>query len=524
MRADHQERAHDDMLAYEASVRRGERPAAFTPETTIENLDVIVANDVVDRESIERRALDRIASFNPDAKVMLAMEAEDNARTAIFEALTASGHMSRVELPGRADEVHEQVMKRLLNGYYRANIPDHERARVFQEICEELTIYDAYLQTLSGELPPNIKITTVSDFAAPLGTLANKLGYRSANKKGMIRETSFEYNESGTLVRVIKQISRSNSDADETIDALQNSRVGVMRRGYADVDLLGTQLIGAKIGALEILKRLDRHAGMAVMYGEHKHAGLTPYEELEAVSRARENRVESFIDELAAVERSLDKRMSRGEISQYQWAREYGQKLRSIIQAICIIEPDYARDALGEKVVDAYKRAHDAYVSGDSSGASDIASGASGLESSIVVCGMEVSASVSGESTESSTREVQKMLEKSKWKWTNGYCREVLCQYNKKQTKVGPCSVCMNCQVIYDSGKQPSDIYKAQQEQAALGDALRLSQPASEAKVVRSFDSLEKIETRMYVGGAVEVYRDKVSGAVGTKKELVGVS
>lgn len=511
------------MLAYEASLSSGEKPVTFTPEIFTDRLDVIVASELIDREIIERRALEYIEDFNPNTKILRPLEAEDNARTAIFEALTASGHMSRVELPGRADEVHQQVMCRLLNGYYRPNIPEHERARVFQEICEELTIYETYLRVVIGDLPPETKVVTVSDFASPLGAEANKLGYRAANQKGMIRETSFEYTASGSPTRVIKQISRSNSDAQQTISALESAQVRVARKGYADVDLLGTQLLGAEITAIDIMKRLDRHAGMAVMYGEYKRADSVGYDDLETVSRLREQRVETFIDDLAAVERSLDRQLTRGDISQTMWNKQYGEKLRDIIRAICILEPGYVRDALGEKVVDAYTKAHDAFVSGDSAGASGIVSGVSDLESSIVVCGMEVGGQQSSESTENVTSDVQKMLEKSKWKWVDGYCRESLCPNSSKKTKVGPCNVCVNCQHIYDSGKQPSDIYKQQQQTSALADALRASQPSS-SESSKYVAQLEKVETRIQFGGAMEIYRDKVTGMTGTKKELVGVS
>lgn len=513
------------MLAYEASVARGEMPFEYS-ERIEHKLDVVAAQEIIDRKAIQQHAVEYIAKFTPEAKYLRSFEAEDNARTAIFEALTASGHMSRVELVGRADEVHAQVMTRLLNGYYRPNIPEHERARVFQEICEELTIYETYLQTLTGDLPPDIKVTTISDFADPLGPLANKLGYRSANKKGMIRETSFRRNENGELVRVIKQISRSNSDAETTINVLSDSGVTVSRSGYADIDLLGTQLMGSKIGAIEIMKRLDRHAGMAVMYGEYKQADTVSYEDLEMTSLLREARVEPFIEELAELERTLDNKQARGEISQSEWTREYGTKLRDIIRAICIIEPSYTKDALGEKVVEAYHRAHAAFVGGDSAGASGIASGASGQESSIVVCGMEVSAStITTDSVETSNRAVEKMLEKSKWKWTTGYCRESLCPNNKKKTKVGPCNVCVNCQHIYDNGKRPYDIYSAQQEQSALQEALYHSQKGETTKSrLPNQDMLEKIETKIHFGGAIDVYRDKVTGAVGTKKELVGIN
>jgi hypothetical protein len=117
------------------------------------------------------------------------------------------------------------------------------------------------------------------------------------------------------------------------------------------------------------------------------------------------------------------------------------------------------------------------------------------------------------------------MLEKSKWEWTTGYCRESLCTFNKKKTKVGPCSVCVNCQNIYDEGKKPSDVYSAMRAESALQDALQFSKETENTKAeLPDYNWLEKIETRIHFGGAVEMYRDKITGAVGTKKELVGIS
>lgn len=516
----HDSLLYDKELAYEASLTRGERPITFTPETTREQLDVVLANDVVDRGAIEQKAMQLIRDFNPETKELRPLEAKDNARTAIFEALTASGHMSRVELEGEHSLVHEQVITRLLNGYYRPHILEHERKRVFQEICEELTNDEVYFQISVGCLPPDTKVTTVSDYASGLGSEANKHGYRSANKKGMIRETSFEFNKFGVPVRIIEQISRSNAEAIVTIDALENLGINVTRHQEADVDLLGTQLLGAKVGALEIMKRLDSHAGMAVMYGEFKRSDTVAYEDLESTSLMREQRVESFIDELAQTETLLDKQMARGEITQTMWNTLYGKKLQQIVRSVCIMDPSYVHDALGDKVLDAYERAHQAYLGGDSSSAAGIVSGVSSMETSIVVCGMEVNSQVTDNSAESSKTEIQRMLEKSKWEWNDGHCREALCEFNKRITKVGPCSVCITCQAIYDNGKEPSDVYRTALKEAALKEARALSMQSLDIKETESPHSLEKVETIVTFGGATVLYRDKKTGVVGTKEDF----
>lgn len=517
--------AHNERLEYEASIARGERPIDLSEIRAPHKLDVIAASEVVDREMIEKRAVQLIDTFSPEAKELRPLEAEANSRTAIFEALTASGHMSRVELHGRQDEVHQQVILRLLNGFYRPGIPDHERARVFQEICEELTIYETYLHIILGDLPPETKITTVSDYASPLGQEANRMGYRSENRKGMIRETSFEVQENGSTLRVIKQLSRSNSDAEKTIEVFGESGIQVTRRGEADVDLLGWQLLSAKIGAIDVMKHLDNRAGMAVMYGELKRSDSVGYESLEQESMEREKRVETFIDELARTEKLLDKMLSRGEIDQSTWSRKYGEKLRSVVQSICVINPSYVRDALGDRVVDEYERAHLVFMSGDSGGAADIVSGVSHIESAIVICGMEVRNDSINDTNDSGMKDIESMLERSKWKWPDGYCRTELCEFKNKLTKVGPCKVCLRCQSIYDEGEEPSEVYRRQQEINALEEVFKHSQPIAEAKRVTNLENtLEVVETKMVVGGAVKIYRDGRTGLVGTKKELVGVN
>lgn len=358
------------------------------PETVDVSAEIITADDIVDREVIEARAQQLITEFEPNAKVLRENEAEDNARTALFEALTASGHLSVVELPGELREVHEQVMQRLLNSYFRENIAPHEQERNFAEICEELTVQATFETIQRGDMPPGTKIVTVSDFAHPLGKEADKHGYRSANQKGMVRETTLEQRD-GQLVRVIRQVSRSNTYAPGTIEKLRRANVpAVTRKGKMDLQLLSTQFLSVRHGAVEVVQLLDKlQRGRPVRFGEMIGPDTPSYENLEKISRLREHEVEAHIEELAQYEHDLDALFDEGKISLVEQRKRYVEAVREHVRAICVRFPAYTKDALGEDVVKDYQEAHRHYAIGDTAGAATVARGAAGREQAVVICG-----------------------------------------------------------------------------------------------------------------------------------------
>jgi hypothetical protein len=356
--------------------------------------EIVTADEVVDRSMIEALAWQLIENYEATPKALRENEAEDNARTALFEALTASGHMSVVELEGDQREVHQQVVQRLLNSYFRPNIPAEEQARNFEELCEELVVQTVFEQIEQGYLPKDTKINTLSEYAHSLGSNAQKWGYRPSESddrtgKGMARETSFAVDEHGAYKRVIKQISRANTYAPATSEKLQKAGLNLpLRSGEADVQLLGSQLLSVRYGALEVVQLLDRmQRGMKVMYGEAADKEMTPYERLEEVSRLREAAVESHVDELAEFERSLDKLFEEGSITATERDKRYIYAVREHVRAICVRFPSYTRDAFGQDVVKDYEEAHRQFASGDVSGAAATVSGASSRESAITICG-----------------------------------------------------------------------------------------------------------------------------------------
>jgi hypothetical protein len=364
------------------------------PERMDISYEIVTADEVVDRAMIEALAWQLIENYEAAPKALRKNEAEDNARTALFEALTASGHMSVVELAGDQREVHQQVVQRLLNSYFRPNIPTAEQARNFEELCEELVVQAVFEQIEQGYLPENTKINTLSEYAHSLGQNARKWGYRPTEDndrtgKGMARETSFGVDENGAYKRIIKQISRANTYAPATSEKLRKAGLNLpLRSGETDVQLLGSQLLSVRYGALEVVQLLDRmQRGMKGMYGETADKEMTPYERLEEVSRLREAAVESHVDELAEFERSLDKLFEEGSITAAERDKRYIYAVREHVRAICVRFPSYTRDAFGQDVVKDYEEAHRQFASGDVSGAAATVSGASSRESAITICG-----------------------------------------------------------------------------------------------------------------------------------------
>ena len=484
---------------------------------------LVNANEIIDYGEIEQRAREVLAAHISPEKKISVEEYENNARTAIFEALTSSGHSSRIEFVGDIHTVHEQIMTRLLNGYDKS-LPQHELDRRFAEICEELAAYEIFCAVERGEVPPDVQISTISDFAAPLGVLANKLGYREMNRKGMVRTTWLERDGNGDFVRVLEQISRSNSDAYESIMMLHDQGVEVNRKGEADVDLLQTQLVDfqreATKGALGLMQRLDTFAGPNIMYGEPKAIESVAYENLHQTSQQRESRVEGFVRQLAQFEADIDRSMRLGEISWQKWQSLYMREVTDIVRSICVLNPDYVKNSLGAQVQEAYDRAHKQYLSGDTAGADATVASVAGQENQVVICGNSNSEQQQSPTTDPANSRVKKLLDQSKkWKYTKGRCRITNCPTSEQRERpdVGPCDVCRLCQGYFDRKKDPAKEYAKQLQQRALQAALSVSRPAEQA--LRQ-PKLVKVDSGIGVGAAEAIYRDARTGFEGTKKDF----
>lgn len=426
---------------------------------------LIGADDLFDRVQIERQARElienhtRIETSYKSHKTYL-----DDARTLLFEALTASGHLSVVETTGSLDEIHQTMLSVLLNAY-SDRLPAHEQRRRFMEICEELTIQAVELKIAEGELPDTLEVATISDFIAE-GAISEKsaelIGYRPSNKKGMLRSSRLRNNCDGTFTRISQQVSRSNSDAVRSSDFLIGAGVNLRSAEHADVSVLGTQLMHEMSqGVLGLLKRLDRHHGARIRYGEQAHAGQSEYEDLRHESAERERVAQCYVEQLADFTKRLDSLKNEGLITEKQYQTQFKQEVANILRAICVMDPSYAVGCFGEKAAVGFMRASDLTAAGDYAGASAVLDSNRVLEESVSFCGMSISA----EEAQKMGVEVDPMtkllkLGKESWRWSKGVCRVNACPTRPGRTDVGPCSVCRGCQHEFDHGRNPSTTYK----------------------------------------------------------------
>lgn len=419
---------------------------------------------LIDRANIEQRAQALIdgRDLAPDIEFM-PMEKKDNARTAIMEALTASGHLSRVEFTGALDDINAQILRRLINGYDH-NLPEHERQRRFAEICEELVIQDILSKVVTGLLPSDTEVLTISDYADFYGNTL--LGYRAKNRKGMVRSTGLISNNDGTYTRVIEQVSRSNGTQETTDKFYSDSGIVRSQDGQPDVCNLKKQAIYSRSvvidGVVGVQRKLDKYAGSGVLYGDVINSETThpAYEHLRAESLRREDQIQFFVDRLVEYDEKISAQLSAGQLTHNQYKGLYNEELRQILRAICIQEPAYTRDTFGELAVDSYEKASVAYLRGDQQAFEHYMRRAALVEQTVTFCG----GSISSEQAKEMGIEVDDLKDllgesKKSWKWKKGVCRTENCTTRPGETLVGPCSVCKTCQYWYDQKRDPSRLY-----------------------------------------------------------------
>jgi hypothetical protein len=442
-------------------------------------------------------------------------EPEINARTALFEELTAKGHLSRIVFDGGIDITNQRTLKRLLNGW-SDNLPQWEKDRRLAEIVEELIVQQAWGDIKEGLLSPDVLITTVSDYPemAPADS-AHKIGYRALNYKGMVRVHSFEQDENGQWHRVIEQISRSNSNNSSSHTFLNSIGENARISGGSQV-VLSSQVLAMRAelpnGVVDVQRILDKLSGENIRYGEDVtvavDAGRLPdYEELREVSQEREKQAEIYIKRLADFERKLDLRYKKGEITYIQKQAVLYEERTKIVNEICLINPDYALDARGELSAKYYKKASLAMAAGDDAAGMQHFSSAinSADERASVVCGgngVDPSKNVS--------QEAQKMYNSAKenrknWIWKKGKCQVDECPTRKQKdlTKVGPCDVCAGCQSLFDKKmplRQINSYYKSiasvekSEEPSGFGiimaDIARIESALQERKLLKEQENM----------------------------------
>jgi len=298
-------------------------------------------------------------------------EPQINARTALFEELTAKGHLSRVEYQCDAETANRQTLQRLLNGW-SSGLPYWEQERRFREIVEELLIQQVFYDIQTGNLPPDTGVLTISDYAelAPPNE-AHHIGYRFLNKKGMVREAFFEIGQDGQWHRLVEQVSRSNSNDRSSALFLANE-AGCSVNISSSNQRLGKQVLISRErfpnGVVDVQRTLDFYAGPNIRYGEdisRTSAYLPDYDQLRQVSYQREAQLEWFINQLADFEKELNLRYHAGLISYDQKLLAICKQRTKIVDAICLLDPGYAQDARGEVSAKHFEKASVAITAGD---------------------------------------------------------------------------------------------------------------------------------------------------------------
>lgn len=409
-----------------------------------------------DRQEIEAQAQELIETRDRQPNVVvLRQEYMDNARTALMEALTASGHLSRIEISGSLEEINRQVLNRLLNGWDEA-LPGHEKERRFHELCEELIIQKTHAAIVAGELPAETAIAIASD--CPVVRM-DGIGYRYDNKKGMVRSTHLQENPGGSYTRVIEQVSRSNSGWSTTFPFLASCGV-TAEAGYApDVAALRTPVIYSQRdyvdGVVDIQRRLDHYAGKDIIYGDKKSdkPEHIAYENLRQESARREAEIENHIERLAKLEEWLNGQVKEG-LSQKEAISIYQAEIHNILRVVCMLSPDYAEATFGKAAAVNYITASNMVAMGQYEQAQNFLEAQGHLERPITFCGMTLSVKEAKE-LGIPVSETGELIEESvaSWEWKPGVCRVESC---KKKTDVGPCNVCRKCQDMFDAGDDPT--------------------------------------------------------------------
>ncbi len=435
-----------------------------TSEKLIERTRPRLACEIYDQPTMEQQAWLLINSRDQIEHDRWEQEPSINARTALFEALTAKGHLSRIEFNEPPELTNQRTLQRLINGW-ADSLPDWEKQRRFSEIVEELTIHEVYEDIKAGLLPEDTIIITISNFPQGVSEQeATQNGYGVLNQKGMTRTTAFE-----DEFRVLEQASRSNSN-DGSAERFFSAQGLVAEQGANQ--LLANQIIATKRdfpdGVVSIQQILDSYSGPNVIYGENRHQmdfNVPEYYELRDISAQRELQAESFIKILENYERQLNISYNAGHINYDQKLSALYIKRKELVAQICLLCPDYAKDAMGERSAEYIKQASYAMAAGNDS------AGMQHMEMAVSVADSRAGAVCGGSGLESndinnnSNSDVKLIYleakeERKNWKWARGVCVVKECPSRPVKTEVGPCSVCRNCQNIFDKGDTPKQIYK----------------------------------------------------------------
>ena len=454
-----------------SSSRFTQPSGVYESEYSVESLAPI--SEYIDRANIESKALYLISHRSEVLDNYKTPETYYNdARTLLFEALTASGHLSKVEISGTLDEIHGTMLSVLLNAY-SDDLPEHELRRRFQEICEELTVQEVELKIASGEISPDTSVTTISDII-PRGMMSpedmTQFGYRLKNMKGMIRDHGLRCHDGGMFTRVTEQVSRSNSNSTRTNRFLSDR--GLINNELdedapGDLIALGSQILNRMSGGVvDVIEYLDadqsQECGTAIRYGEQARQEQLEYSELREQSARREAAAECYIQGLASFTEQLDQNVTSGKITPEQYDSYFGARILETLRAICVVDPDYVIDCFGVNAKAGFDKASRLAALGDYGGAGRAIENNKLSEETVTYCGQSISekeAKAKGIDFENLKSLIKKGIEAYEVK--TGRCRVEACPTSPLSTEVGPCSVCTgSCQKLYNKGWKYNRIVK----------------------------------------------------------------
>ncbi len=441
----------------------------LSPEQRLTEGNVLLGRELHDREYIEQVAMQLIENRDTIIELPVENELAQNAVTGLFERLTAAGHLSHIEFTGDQEEIHLATLQRLLNAYDESS-PEWELRRRFQEICEELTVYRTYTLIESGELPADTFVMTVSDIPDEniSDTEKHQNGYRALNAKGMLRSYHFHREDDGMWTRILEQVSRSNSNDLST------------RRWYSEnagaVPISSTGGLSEQIlvtrdrmpdGIVTMTRELDEIFGVDRLYGEtgaEKSANnRADYNSLRQDSALREEMLTKFSSMLEVTDAELKQKQIKGEITYQQRLFYFDQEIKNhLIPRILFNAPQFAKDAYGREAGEIAERASVLFQQGQVYQARDMmmiafvqrderaGTGCGGL-------GAKQTSDNPMDIVDAMTKAVEGAVEDRKdWKWSKGICQVESCKTRPGKTEVGPCSVCRNCQKVFDSGGDPT--------------------------------------------------------------------
>ncbi|HUC95742.1 MAG TPA: hypothetical protein VMR76_02155 [Candidatus Saccharimonadia bacterium] len=417
---------------------------------------IIDAALCIDTVEVGIEAFELITNYESESRIISQAEAIHNARTAMTEALTASGHLSRVEVTCDTLEEVNAYMRHLVLRGWKEDLPDHEKRRIFFELCEELIVERTHLDIANGVIDKSTKVGLITNYPDDLDDkTAGKLGYRKENKKGFSRSSEIQFNLDGSVTRVIESVSQSNSHDASAYYFLRDSGIQVESSG--DLAVMAKPFMFSSEdyidGVVDIQRIIDGYRGTDARYGEVSNSRHVDYEDLREHSQKLDQAIEPQANRLADYEIKLNEICRAGKISREQKDSQYNEQLVTYLRAICVVSPDLTADCFGDQSVAIYEQAAIYVAQGDLCSAEQWILEHTHLEKPVVICGFSISAKeakalgIELDSLDDSIKEA-----KANWPWKLGKCRAPFCDSQKKKeiVLVGPCSVCMKCQAIYD--------------------------------------------------------------------------